>query len=149
MRPYLMVIALLTFSVTGAAERDGYPTASDEPTALALERYVHSFEHGAATVPEDLAPYAEYSANDPAGEFDVERAAQFIDGVAVKWGAKHGCVTCHTNGHYLMVPPKIFKDRPAAEVAQELGVTEDSIFGAKRRVLARLREILPLMEEVW
>jgi squalene-hopene/tetraprenyl-beta-curcumene cyclase len=64
--------------------------------------------------PDDLAPYAKYSADDPAGEFDIERAAQFIDGVAVKWGNKHGCVTCHTNGHYLMVPPKIFKDRPAA-----------------------------------
>ena len=41
------------------------------------------------------------------------------------------------------------KDRPAAEVAQELGITENAIFGAKRRVLERLREILPLMEDAW
>jgi hypothetical protein len=38
------------------------------------------------------------------GVFDVERAAQFIDGVTAKWGLKHGCATCHTNGHNLMVP---------------------------------------------
>jgi hypothetical protein len=52
-------------------------------------------------VPDRSAPYAECSSEDPFGDFDIERAAQFIDGVAVKWGVKHGCVTCHTNGHYL------------------------------------------------
>lgn len=114
MRTFLLVIVILVFSVSSAAERDDDAGAADEPTALAVDRFVHTFAHGAAAAPEDLAPYAEYSADDPAGEFDIERAAQFIDGVAVKWGAKHGCVTCHTNGHYLMVPPKIFKGRPAA-----------------------------------
>ncbi len=39
--------------------------------------------------------------------------------------------------------------RPAAEVARELGITENAVFGAKRRVLARLREILPLMKDSW
>ena len=64
---------------------------------------------------EDYAsPYADYRSDDPPGDFNIERAAQFVDGVAVKWGVKHGCVTCHTNGHYLMVPPKLFKHRPAA-----------------------------------
>jgi len=41
------------------------------------------------------------------------------------------------------------KERPAAEVARDLGITENAVFGAKRRVLQRLREILPLMEETW
>ena len=41
------------------------------------------------------------------------------------------------------------KDRPAAEVAEELGMTENAVFGAKRRVLQRLREVLPLMEGAW
>lgn len=41
------------------------------------------------------------------------------------------------------------KQRPAAEVAAELGITENAVFGAKRRVLQRLREILPMMEEAW
>ncbi len=114
MRTFPLVISILVFSVSGAAERDDYPDTADAPTPLAVDRFVHTFAQGAAAAPEDLAPYAEYSADDPGGEFDIERAAQFIDGVAVKWGAKHGCVTCHTNGHYLMVPAKIFKDRPAA-----------------------------------
>lgn len=113
MRIYPVAMAMLAFSMAGAAEHDGYSAGSDEPTALAPERFVHSFEHEIAAAPEDLAPYADYSADDPLGEFDIERAAQFIDGVAVKWGAKHGCVTCHTNGHYLMAPPEIFRNRPA------------------------------------
>ena len=41
------------------------------------------------------------------------------------------------------------KQRPAAEVGRELGLTENAVFGARRRVLGRLREILPLMEDVW
>ncbi len=118
MRTISVAIAILVSSVSGAAERDDYPDSADAPTALATDRFVHAFAHGVTAAPEDLAPYAEYSAADPAGEFDIERAAQFIDGVAVKWGARYGCVTCHTNGHYLMVPPKIFKDRPAAADAR-------------------------------
>ena len=41
------------------------------------------------------------------------------------------------------------KERPAADVARELRITENSVFGCKRRVLHRLREILPLMEDAW
>lgn len=40
-------------------------------------------------------------------------------------------------------------DRPAREVAAELGLTENAVFGAKRRVLARIREVLPMIEEAW
>lgn len=39
--------------------------------------------------------------------------------------------------------------RPAREVADELGMSQNAVFGAKRRVLRRIREILPEMEEVW
>jgi RNA polymerase sigma-70 factor (ECF subfamily) len=38
---------------------------------------------------------------------------------------------------------------PAAEVAARLGMTSNAVFGAKHRVLARIRSLLPLMEEVW
>jgi RNA polymerase sigma-70 factor (ECF subfamily) len=37
--------------------------------------------------------------------------------------------------------------RPAAEVAAELGLTENAVYGAKRRVLERVREILPLLDD--
>lgn len=39
--------------------------------------------------------------------------------------------------------------KPAREVAARLGLSENAVFGAKRRVLARVRELVPLMEEAW
>lgn len=97
MRSITMAIAVLLNTVCMAAESVNEQDATDNVVA-----------------PDYSAPYAEYSSDDPSGAFDIEQAAQFLDGVAVKWGVKHDCVTCHTNGHYLMVPPKIFKDRSAA-----------------------------------
>ena len=38
---------------------------------------------------------------------------------------------------------------PAREVAAELGISENAVFGAKRRVLRRIRELLPKMEDSW
>ena len=98
-----------------AGEEPTYQQSIDETTGLATDRKVMVYPHGSATPPEDLAPYAAYSVDDPKAAFDLERAAQFIDSAAVKWGSKHGCVTCHTNGHYLMVPAEVFKGRIAAQ----------------------------------
>jgi RNA polymerase sigma-70 factor (ECF subfamily) len=39
--------------------------------------------------------------------------------------------------------------RPARDVAEELGVSENAVFGAKRRVLGRIRALLPEIEECW
>ena len=89
MRSVLIVLAVLFYSVCVSAEPDNAHYAVDM-----------------GTEPDYSAPYAEYSADDPLGEFDIERAAQFVDGVAVKWGVKHDCVASHTTGNYLMVPPK-------------------------------------------
>ncbi len=41
------------------------------------------------------------------------------------------------------------RERPAEEVARELGLTPNAVFLAKRRVLARLRDLLPLVEDAW
>jgi RNA polymerase sigma-70 factor (ECF subfamily) len=41
------------------------------------------------------------------------------------------------------------QDRPAEEVAQHLGVSRNAVFLAKRRVLQRLRELRPLMNEIF
>jgi squalene-hopene/tetraprenyl-beta-curcumene cyclase len=121
----LLVICLVLPALVSADERtaergttSGVQAHADQPTPLAVDRYVYAYK-GSALPPEDAAPYAAYTANDPAGEFNIERAAQFMDGVAVKWGAKHGCVTCHTNGHYLIAPARIFKGRPAANAVRE------------------------------
>ncbi len=39
--------------------------------------------------------------------------------------------------------------RPAQEVAAELGITANAVFGAKRRILERVGELMPLMEGIW
>jgi RNA polymerase sigma-70 factor, ECF subfamily len=41
------------------------------------------------------------------------------------------------------------QDWPAAKVAEKLGITENAVFGAKRRVLRRLREITTYWESEW
>jgi RNA polymerase sigma-70 factor (ECF subfamily) len=38
---------------------------------------------------------------------------------------------------------------PANSVAAEMGITENAVFLAKRRVLSRLRELLPVVAETW
>lgn len=37
----------------------------------------------------------------------------------------------------------------AREVAERLGMTPNAVYGVKRRVLRRVRELLPLMEDAW
>jgi RNA polymerase sigma-70 factor (ECF subfamily) len=39
--------------------------------------------------------------------------------------------------------------RPADEVGKELGMSPNAVFGAKRRILERVRELRPLMEEIF
>lgn len=41
------------------------------------------------------------------------------------------------------------QDWPAAKVAEKLGITENAVFGAKRRILRRLREISTYWESQW
>ncbi len=41
------------------------------------------------------------------------------------------------------------QERPAEQVAQELGMTANAVFGAKRRVLQRVGELMPLIEDDW
>ncbi len=38
---------------------------------------------------------------------------------------------------------------PAQQVADALGMTRDAVYAAKRRVLRRIRELVPLMEDVF
>lgn len=40
-------------------------------------------------------------------------------------------------------------ERPAEEVARELGLSPNAVYGAKRRVLRRLRELLPEVEDAF
>lgn len=38
---------------------------------------------------------------------------------------------------------------PAEDVAKKLGMTANAVFGAKRRILRRVRELLPTLEDIW
>lgn len=38
---------------------------------------------------------------------------------------------------------------PVAEVSERLGLTPNAVYGAKRRVLRRIRELKPFMEDAW
>ena len=61
-----------------------------------------------------------YTREDPLAEtFSLERALSFMDGVAISWGNRYGCVTCHTNGFYLTSPAVFFKNRPDFQKTQE------------------------------
>jgi hypothetical protein len=91
-------LLLVATALSVSAEERRYTAKSAAPE-LQTDTYTSTFPQGAAPPPADRAPYPDYRADDPPGAFDVERAAAFIDNAAVKWGRKHGCVTCHTNGH--------------------------------------------------
>ncbi len=120
----LGLLACATIAAT-AAEREGEKAVyeQDAATPLFTTRFTTSFEHGAVPPPEDRDPYPDYSADDPLAPFDIERAASFIDNAAAKWGPKHGCVTCHTNGHYLIAPASIFSKRAAAAEVRDFAET--------------------------
>ena len=42
-----------------------------------------------------------------------------------------------------------WKGRPAQEVAEQLGMTANAVFLVKHRVMKRIRDLLPQMEETW
>ena len=41
------------------------------------------------------------------------------------------------------------EERPANQVAQELGITPNAVYGAKRRIMERLKELRPMIEEAF
>jgi RNA polymerase sigma-70 factor (ECF subfamily) len=43
----------------------------------------------------------------------------------------------------------VLEGRPAEEVSAELGISPNAVYGAKRRILRRVRELKPFMEDVW
>ena len=56
------------------------------------------------------------------GEFSLQRAVSFTDAQALDWEQQRDCVTCHTNGLYLVaratVSPKAAENRRAREFAR-------------------------------
>ena len=112
-----LTLALLTF-LTSLAGFDVQATpAAQEPK---LPAKVEAENLSAYLAEIAAAGLGTYSREDPlAEEFSIERAISFMDGVAVNWGNRYGCVTCHTNGFYLTAPAALFKDRPDFQKVQE------------------------------
>lgn len=54
-----------------------------------------------------------------AGEFSLQRAADFLDSAAVTWQNERGCLTCHTNMAYLFARPGISSEAPAHASVRE------------------------------
>ena len=46
-------------------------------------------------------------------EMSVQLAVEFVDAAAVHWQNKHRCMTCHTNGVYLITRADVGVDAPA------------------------------------
>jgi hypothetical protein len=77
-----LVLVPRAFSEPKESSTDSY---NESPThGLATERRVSVYPDGSTPPPVDRAPYAAYSADDALGDYDLARAVEFIDGVAVK-----------------------------------------------------------------
>ncbi len=108
-------------SATGpadAAPRQAAQQADEQAIPVLPDTEAMSNEEFAALLAS--AEFELYAREDAfADTFSVERAAGFLDRVAVTWGDKFGCVTCHTNGWYLTSPAEIFGERRAFGIAHE------------------------------
>ncbi|XAM01153.1 hypothetical protein OT109_07150 [Phycisphaeraceae bacterium D3-23] len=61
-----------------------------------------------------FVPPEDNNADEPyAQSVELGRAVQFVDSAAMDWQTERRCVTCHTNGLYLIARPAIGSDAPA------------------------------------
>lgn len=118
----LFLVAASGIEIMGASAVQESPQKSRQDEK---QKSQQDEEHDVATISKyldkpastELGPYAREDLL--AEEFSIERAVSFMDGVAVSWGKRYGCVTCHTNGFYLTSPASLFKDRPGFRKSQE------------------------------
>jgi len=107
----LVVVGLLVVGSLSCVQESQDPEPSVKAEAESLSVYLDELA---------AAGLGTYSREDPLAEkFSIERAMSFMDGVAVSWGNRYGCVTCHTNGFYLTSPAVFVKDRPDFQKVQE------------------------------
>ncbi len=114
----LVAVSVLSTSATvNAAPRPPIQAQQAADPATLDTASMSNDEFATLLASAELGPYAREDAL--ADAFSLERAAAFLDRVAVAWGEKYGCVTCHTNGLYLAAPPEIFAERRAFEIAHD------------------------------
>lgn len=139
----VLLVALSGLSSTATVSAASHPTSQAQQAGGAAIHDSESMsdeEYAALLASAELGPYAREDAL--ADTFSIERAASFLDRVAVTWGEKYGCVTCHTNGWYLTGPPEIFAERRAFEIAHDQAArfvrswrADDELFESEARAL--------------
>ena len=85
------VAALLTVQSAYAEE---VPVEKPAPAPL-------QYEHGAIRIP--AATFDEAKSE----EVSVARAAKYLEDASAAWNGKHQCISCHTNGTYMVVRPAL------------------------------------------
>lgn len=89
-----------------------YPAAADAPTPPQVydDADLHWDIYKVLWL-DDYQPSSSNEARLPA--LDEKQATSFLDETSLKWAAKNGCGTCHTNIPYLMARPLISRDDEA------------------------------------
>lgn len=111
--PLLATGALILLSSCGPMqETTSYPATAD--TAAPAHVYDQAPLHWdiyKVLWLDDYQPSSPNEARLPA--LDEKQATSFLDETSLKWAAKNGCGTCHTNIPYLMARPLISRDDEA------------------------------------
>ena len=93
-------VTFLTLSQSLAEER-----AEEKPT-VALQ-----YEHAEIRIPAATAEEAK------ANQISVQQAEKYLEQASAAWNGKHKCISCHTNGTYMVVRPAL---------APSLGIPDDA-----------------------
>lgn len=72
----------------------------------------------AVTLENHVPPEANLASESLSKEFSYQRAVRFTDNAAMDWQESRSCVTCHTNGLYLVARPAAGLDSPAYREAR-------------------------------
>jgi squalene-hopene/tetraprenyl-beta-curcumene cyclase len=103
-----IILAFLFLTVVSVCRAD--EDAQPAPPKVELQ---NQYEIDEITVPAAFA-------DEPVSELSIERAAEHLDDGAVGWSRQRKCITCHTNGTYLFIRPRLSSSLglPSAGVRQ-------------------------------
>ena len=91
--PLALFLTFLTLSQTLAEE-----VPAEKPLSAPLQ-----YEHGTIRIP--AASFDEAKAE----VVSVQRAEKYLHDASLAWSGKHKCISCHTNGTYMVVRPALTK----------------------------------------
>ena len=92
----LFALSLTLFLTLSQTLGEEVPVEKPAPAPL-------QYEHGAIRIP--AATFDEAKSE----EVSVARAAKYLEDASAAWNGKHQCISCHTNGTYMVVRPALTK----------------------------------------